>query len=245
MTLTAVGGTLSTVGGTIAGLAGAAPFDPSTVPGLWQWHDAEAITGLVDGDPVATWDDAHSINDSTQGTAAKRPTYYDTTRTINGKPVVWFDGVDDSAGTGAVKVLKPTTIFAVVKITDFSTNRTIVGAGAAGGIQFRVKNGNLQLLRQQIGLIATSTAALTADTVHLVTASYDASGNWAFRIDGMDAGSGINDQPIDAQAVVVGALPGLNEFMLGDIAERLIYDVVVSTSDRDSIESYLTSKWAV
>src|SRR5574343_1369214 len=73
---------------------GAAPFSPSDVPGLFQWLVAADITGLNDGDAVATWEDSSGNNrDASQATGANRPTY--KTNIVNSLPVVRFDGSDD------------------------------------------------------------------------------------------------------------------------------------------------------
>lgn len=61
---------------------------------LLAWYKADAITGLVDNDPVAAWlDSSGNGNDSAQATAGNQPIY--KTNQINGLPAVRFDGVDD------------------------------------------------------------------------------------------------------------------------------------------------------
>jgi hypothetical protein len=63
--------------------------------GLYFRLDASAITGLVDGDKVATWVDTGSaMKNATQSVEGAKPTY--KTNILNGKPVVRFDGTDDT-----------------------------------------------------------------------------------------------------------------------------------------------------
>jgi hypothetical protein len=60
---------------------------------LALWLDANAIIGLTNNDPVSTWTDlSPASNDATQS-GSSRPTY--KTNSINGLPVISFDGVDD------------------------------------------------------------------------------------------------------------------------------------------------------
>src|SRR5262247_3533304 len=61
--------------------------------GLEMWLKADAITGLVDNDPISTWADSsvNGRNATQSGTA--RPTY--KVNIINGLPVARFDGADD------------------------------------------------------------------------------------------------------------------------------------------------------
>jgi hypothetical protein len=37
---------------------GGGPGEPGAIPGLTLWLRADGLTGLADGDPVATWPDA-------------------------------------------------------------------------------------------------------------------------------------------------------------------------------------------
>lgn len=94
-------------------------FSPLQLPGLKLWLDASQITGLVDGDPVATWSDlSGNGNHATQATGSKKPTIQ--TVTVNGRTfrVVRTDGVDDYLATLAFSVAlsQPTTHFLVVSV---------------------------------------------------------------------------------------------------------------------------------
>lgn len=70
-------------------------FEPSL------WFKADAIPGLADSDPVATWPDSSGNGyDATQGTAGNRPLY--KTNIVNGMPAVLFDGSNDYLATSAL-----------------------------------------------------------------------------------------------------------------------------------------------
>lgn len=40
------------------------PFNPASLPGLKAWYDASAITGLVDGNAIATWADGSGFGNT-------------------------------------------------------------------------------------------------------------------------------------------------------------------------------------
>ena len=83
---------------------------PSAVSGLVGWWEADAIVGLNDGDPVATWpDQASSPHDFTEST--NKPTY--KTNIVNGLPVVRFDATNDVMSS-TLSVSNPFTMMIIV-----------------------------------------------------------------------------------------------------------------------------------
>lgn len=113
-TLTAAGGTLTAVGGTLPDAGGAA-FSPLDL----TWHTAfyaDDITGLVDGDPIAQWDDASgNARHAKQATTAYRPVYRSAVAALNGQPAVEADGVDDFLRVTFATEPQPYTAVAVIR----------------------------------------------------------------------------------------------------------------------------------
>jgi len=70
-----------------------ASWTPADLADLRAWYKADAITGLSDGDPVSTWSDSSGGGYDLTQTSTARPLYQ--TNTLNGLPVVEFDGSDD------------------------------------------------------------------------------------------------------------------------------------------------------
>ena len=69
-------------------------FKTTVISGCQLWLAADKITGLDDGDTVATWSDSTTNgNDFAQSTASKKPLY--KTGIFNSKPAIKFDGTDD------------------------------------------------------------------------------------------------------------------------------------------------------
>src|ERR1043165_8435631 len=77
--------------------AGTTPSNiPATIADLQLWLKADAIPGLSDSDPIATWpDESGNARDVTQiGAPTQRP-LYKTSGGVGGLPYALFDGVDD------------------------------------------------------------------------------------------------------------------------------------------------------
>jgi len=117
------------LGGAIANylwtFPGALPiYEVPALDHLVLWLDADAIIGLVNGDPVVTWTDQSGLgNDVTQGVAANQPTY--RTGIINGYPAVQFDGGNDYLRRAAAVLnqVDGWTIVVVMQPTGLGTNR--------------------------------------------------------------------------------------------------------------------------
>ncbi|HYP20637.1 MAG TPA: hypothetical protein VEY08_11235, partial [Chloroflexia bacterium] len=94
------------------------PGTPTVLASAASYLKADAITGLVDTDPVAAWDDSSTNNrDATEGTSSKRPQY--RTNRVNGKPALLFDGSEDALDAGTYVV---SHYFAVLKATHSTWN---------------------------------------------------------------------------------------------------------------------------
>ncbi len=77
-------------------LAMAQSFSPDDVSGLSVWLKADSITGVSNEDTFGFWGDSSaSTHDFSQSTGNKKPTYISSSSSLNNKPVVRFDGVDD------------------------------------------------------------------------------------------------------------------------------------------------------
>lgn len=108
-----------------------------------------------------------------------------------------FGGNLNNVDLGSSASLKSSvvSIFGRVKPSG-SGNRTIFGYVTAG-LQLRINSSNqLELLKIGIASIGTSTGTLTNGTTYSIGVTYDASGNYAFYINGVLSGSGTNLQAI-------------------------------------------------
>ena len=219
-------------------------FSPDDISGLYLWLKADAITGLSNNDPVGTWIDSSAAgDDATQATSAEKPTY--KTNTLNGLPVVSFDG-GDALDSPASAAQKPFSHFAVVRVTDFDNYRQIMNASGAG-INWRanITTGYPNLDKQGSVNIGTASSGPSANTWAIWTITYSGSGDWVWYLDGSSVGSGTADVTFNASTIRIGADPGYSYPFLGDLAEILCYDTVLSTGDRGDVTAHLQSKYAL
>jgi len=211
----------------VGGAAAAAPFDPTSIAGLTGWWKADALA-LADGDPIVTWTDSCSTpHDATNATSSKRPTF--KTAIQNGLPVARFDGVDDYLKTGAFTVSQPITVF------------TVLSGGSAswfGSTRLYWTNG-LPGIQMYAGTVLNLTGPNTTAFRQVSSVFNGASSqSWvnAASLGSGDAGSG------GSSGVLIGSGDEVSVWS-GDIGEILMYNSVLSTTNRQAVEGYLKAKW--
>jgi hypothetical protein len=122
-----------------AGLTAVSPgiASPLDLTGCALWLDASQITGLSDGDAVATWQDlSGNAYHATQATSDNRPTY--KTDVQNGLSVVRFDPASDpqflglsGAGLDLFKGIDAVSVFVV--LTGFGVQSGSILTASANG----------------------------------------------------------------------------------------------------------------
>ena len=236
-------------------------FDPSSISGLELWLDADdSSTITLNGSTVSQWDDKSGNNyHVTQSTASYQPTY--NTAQLNGKNVVTFDGNDDHILNDSVASVAsgndvPITMFVVFKQLSLGNNEYGVVFGSSSSIQplFCMMTNSSQLAAQQRTDAGTLTAAYSS-----------VSSTSAYRVQSIVLSSSnltvFNNGTSVASSSFSPAQTTLNTFTLGtwrrsgsmngiaflrcDMAEVIIYNSALSTSDRESVESYLSTKWGI
>lgn len=250
---------------------------PDNLADLRAWYKADAITGLSDGDPVSTWSDSSGGGYDLTQTSTARPLYQ--TATLNGLPVVEFDGSDDylAASTAAdwafLNSNTASEVLAVWKAGSvsnanaayalLSTNRGSVSYPGVlsffdGRSSATRSNGFATNVRPSGG--GSSIAAYTGDDEHdsdvatIIHVKYDfgtgtAGNRILHRING---GSAIGGNT-DSAAVDTGTPDhplylgrgGTFSWLHGYIAEVVICDAALSSTDREKVEGYLAWKWGL
>lgn len=210
---------------------------------LLRWYKADAITGLVDGDPVASWADSSAAADPLlQGTAAKRPLY--RTALVNGLPAVRGDGVDDFMQTLNLLLAGPATLFVVaahrrdplpatgnfvdllyhnrtafsgsIGLSNYNTfgSRTVRSLYDEAVAQTKYKNGATTPLTHGLGEFIVATAT-----------SGTAAAGQAFALFSLVNGS--------------------TYFAQNDIAEVIVVSGAATAAERAETHSYLSDKYAI
>ncbi|HXG12260.1 MAG TPA: hypothetical protein VNK04_21070 [Gemmataceae bacterium] len=230
------------------------PFGPDQIAGLKLWLQATAITGLVDGDPITTWEDSSDQNnDATQAVATAQPTYQ--SNEVNGLPVVRFDGADDYLVLPATLDLTGArTVFVVFRAAIISATAVFLygcNAGSENADFLAAGTFNSRILASGDNETAASahSSALGSATWYVLTLTKTTGNLSAVRLNGAPDTQPATDFWGGATAGVVlgGSWTGgsLLAPFGGDLAEVLVYDSVLANGDRAAVEDYLYTKYAI
>jgi hypothetical protein len=200
---------------------------PSSISGLSLWLKADSIVGLNDGDTVSSWTDQSSyVNNAIQLTANLMPLY--KTNILNGKPVVRFDGSNDEMAIS--QGITHGTTFVVGKRSSTSSPFAEVGGGSIGN------------RRGLIGLYYPAYA--TYDEYYVNGTSVPNGGSGAINTQLIFTGRSPST-PVNSTTFRLGYGSPSYAYLNGDIAEMIIYDTSLSSTNRQLIESYLQNKYGI
>jgi hypothetical protein len=234
---------LATLG--VGGAGASAPFDPSSIAGLRLWLKADSES-YSDNASVTTWHDrSGNGNDATPGHA---PVF--KTGILNGKPVVRFDGVITLLQTAGlvVSTSQPSTVYAVVipRARPASYAPVYIDGVASNSTGFRmVLATSGSTWGTYNGSDVNAGTGLVTNSPYLLGMLLDGSGNGAFRTNGATDGTWAGGSSGSGLGVDRIGADGSGRFAQVDIAEILLYDSALGSTDRDNVESYLNSKYAV
>jgi hypothetical protein len=209
-------------------------FDPlSLSPALWL-----SDTG---SDP-AQWDDiSGNGRHATQSNSSFRPSI--ATNALNGRQVRRFDGSNDSLTTASFSISQPYTSFCVFISTDIVTAQIALrgGSDVEAGVNIIVHRG------------ATAFSGINAGTAFLPLASSpnwqilgttgNGSNSFVFRNGTVSSSGNAGANAINGVGVGISRVG--TDFLNGDIAEILIFPTALSTEDRQKVEQYLSTKYAI
>ena len=244
--------------------AAAADFVPTEVAGLEFWIDAgdtstlftdtSGTTGVAsDGDAIARIEDLSGNGyHVTQGSAVYQPQYKESIQ--NGRSVARFSSDHLTSGSNfSITGSSARTIF-VVASKDVATNSIYVSWGTAGNAQdaysvtqeygVRISGGNkLFAVAGSTSVFTVATFLQSTSTLAGLTFFHNGSSESS-----TSSGGTTSTLNTSATSIVVGgwvpSSPTTNPAD-ADIAEILIYDSALGTSDREAVETYLGGKWAI
>lgn len=215
-------------------------FVPTDIADCVLWLNADDIVG-VDTTPVALWPDASGNgNDDTQANALKQPTLQ--TNEINGHAAVRFDGSNDYLGFASTLATAECSVFVVEKSTG--DGMLIDGNGISSRQFFRVGQDGNNILSRFDGSSNPQSSALSVarGTARLVEFVF-AAGSADFYENGTSKGSAAN---VAFGTVGIGGVESISGLYLnGDIAEIIIYARDLTTGEREDVEDYLMTKYAL
>ena len=220
--------------------------NPAALASLELWLDASDDTSITHtSNAVSQWSDkSGNSKHATQSTADNKPTR--TSSALNGKSVITFDGTNDYLTASTLNISQPYSIFAVAK-TIGGSGRDFVFDGVTDNNKrslIALKGNNSGKVESWAGSWGNSNISTPSNYFTLSSVFNSSSG--LIGIDGTVVSSLNTSTRNLSGGIRIGANYLANaDYLGGDIAEFLIVDAAVSTSDRQAIEGYLAHKWGL
>jgi hypothetical protein len=248
------------------------PFSPANLSGLTGWWDASDSSTLFDdttgGSAVAADGEVARIEDKsgasrhfTQSSSSFRPIR--KTSVKNGLDVLRFDGSNDRMSSTAIfsDIVSATasTVFVVANATSLGVNSTVLNANAVVLTEESGSHGFFATRTNgSVFAFATSTAPASVNSLIIygadfwsVFSSRHSASNLRARSNGTDSTlPNANGETISTLGSVSSALRlasnyDASRFFTGDVGEIVAYNVALSVSDRNEVETYLRDKWSI
>lgn len=223
--------------------AGPKPVPP--LPGPLLWFDASRLRGYSTGDLVGTVPDLSGNGwSAVQATAAARPTYQPNV--LNGFPVLRFDGSNDIVSTPSLALAGAgMAMFAVLaqRVSQAGNIRAIGWNGTnVAKIQVGASHGNIIAAYTSGGAITGSATPMAQGAFGVCTFYFDNVRLYSY-VNGANsanaaASGGVTTAPCD-----IGG--GAGSFLDGDVAEVIVYDRVLTTAERQTVERALGAKYGI
>lgn len=235
----AVGTGIYTIGNTSCSIS------PDNISGLKLWLKADSLS-QSDGSTVNSWID--SSGNSNTVVAGNAPLFYNNI--INGKPVVRFNGSSNrlfkvpASGLGTNY-----SSFFVIRRNVISTQEMILQlspAGCTNGLSFYFLNTNaLRTDKCGDGASALNTSVFFNNTQpSYFSVHYNGSSVNTFL--GGNADTNLNYvMAISPTNIYLGSDSASANFFNGDIAEIIVYNVALNSSERICIDNYIGQKYGL
>ena len=225
-------------------------FVQGSVPtaNLKMWLRADQLV-TASGSAVSAWGDiSGNANNASQSTAAYQPS--SVSSAINSKPVVRFNGTNSYLALPTASALglngSPYQIFIVAKSALNDIQFLI--SGSSYQYEFHLSNttsARFIPISGSSNYFLDQTTAVCNGSPHLFSMQTSAS-LAAIRIDGVTGGSYSGDlRSSNTGAIRLGRRSDDGYALNGDIAEVLIYNTVLTTTARDSVERYIAQRYAI
>ncbi|NQT52552.1 PEP-CTERM sorting domain-containing protein [bacterium] len=206
---------------------------------LKLWLDASRITGLANGDPVATWADASGNSNDATAAGSKQPAYI-ATSSLGGRPVVRFDGTDDGMAT-ALDISSPDyTVFALFNYND---STSAMRRAVQGSNNWLIGPYNNELRHYAAGWVSTGTA-VTPTEFYLAEATNDGAAS-LFRVDGVNRTTSSSPTGVPGTIHLGGSGAFPAELLNGDMAEVLVYDRALTNRESNRVGMYFQDKYGL
>ncbi|HOY32644.1 MAG TPA: PKD domain-containing protein [Bacteroidales bacterium] len=210
-------------------------FQPSDLSNLHVWYCAD--TGIVETNgKISKWSDrsGNSI-DALQNTIANSPVFLENE--LNNLPVVYFNGNQYLTAFFNDTIIRPNTFFVVWK-PDVIQTTNIVFDGVESSFRnwYGYNTSNTYLNN-------TVTNSIVPLQYNIATCIYNGA-NSSYYENSILIRQGFSTGTSQLSGLTIGARQGGTLRMVGKIAELIMYDSLLSASDRIKVEDYLRRKYA-
>ncbi len=214
--------------------------------GLVTHLDADSL-GLSNGASVATWTDLSGLgNHATQVTAGNQPTYVAHSAAFGNHASVRFDGTDDWMDMVDAITVNSFTVFITGKLNDAgATTQQYFISGQSGNPtaldnRFRIAKYNWSTAWRFRAGNSADYGSGTVDTLGHVLAMNSVSNAW---VDG-SAVTGATNSASSTPALSLGGYmrTGGADFLNGEIAEVILYNRVLNSTEMEQVFFYLSTK---
>lgn len=226
---------------------GSDAWTPADIDGLVLWLDASRAPG-TDGDAVDIWrDSSKEHNDASQATADYMPTLQ--TAEVNGRHAVRFDGSNDLLAFGdddSLDLISEFAMIAVCKSTSVSGFARAISK--AGAWSLGRDSSKIIFTAPTVKDFRTTDNWLNADVWSIVGIEMDAVFDVTFSINGATKETVAHTAgcKVSTSGGYVGVgVTGNSEFWSGDIAMLLIYNRLLSDTDKTALYSYLSTHFGI
>ncbi len=211
--------------------------------GLSLW--LRSTVGTEGAGPLSIWADQSGLgNDAVPVEAASPPQVVDNQ--ANGLPVVRFSGAEAlNLPQNMLQAAQAGHIIAVVKIPNIpNESNTLWNFGSGNGTSYNSFGGSAHY--DDFGSSDTSVVQEDPNEIsqyYVYDASIDSSGNYTYRFDGVSEWTRTVQTVGFPQDTDIGGYGGGS--LVGDIAEIVIYDRVLSPSEQTTVYAYLAFKYGL
>lgn len=214
------------------------------VAGYVAWYDASDTSSITSsGGAVSQWNDKSGNGyHLTQSTEANKPTT--GTDSINGKNVMNFAAGGRYINRASTPSQNTWTWFFVMKAASVANWQFPVGSNDPGNAGLSCySSGSGSTLRALFGGSPLATSSSTTVGTYYWTVTGDTSNCYIYR-NGIADGNGLTYGSSTWSGFCLGGL-GAIYTLNGAIGEFIVYNSVLGTTDRQTVESYLATKWGL
>ena len=214
-------------------------LSPLGQPNLKLWMDADDTNSFqLSGSNVIKW-----YNKAGSDYAFDQKTGDPTRTVVNGKNVVNFDG-NDQLWTDNSFIASNYSILSVSRLTGGQNARVIASKDKNWLMGFH--GGYNNRFYYEGWVIQANEAADTNWHLHALTMNNsDQANTWTNAVQSTTNGTGAHNSNYSPGKLSLGAQTNLSQASKGEVAELLVFDRVISTSDRQKLERYLALKWGL